>query len=801
MGRAPSCSAVLCPTTAGARCTRRWGAGGTTTTAGLRTKPATWSDFYTGNVSVPRTATKSAGGFDAALHYGEDVELGYRLAQLGLRFVYAPAAAARTPNPKPARALLRDFYRSGQGSVAIYHKHPGALRALPLAAYGETNIRLRLARGLLLGLSALPGLGRLIDLAFALWAEGPRAGARVGLFELARAVYYWRGVRATVRDRAEWARLASPGVPILLYHSVEPARPGHVERYCVDTETFARQMALLRRLGYRVEALASLAETWDAGGLPEPRTAAISFDDGYRNNLTEAWPVLQRHAYPATLFLVTGSAGGQSTWDPATEEGPRPFITWDEARTLDRSGFQVEAHTVTHPDLTTDSSRRSGSRARRLAARTGGGARAPGQPGCLPLRPGESDGGAPDGRGGLHDGLFGAGRPEYAAHGPLRPPAGGDPRRREHSHVRAAAVDRPGPLPLLAGRHVAGPPGRASGHPMSTAGPTVAVVIPTMERPAILAACLAAVHAGTRLPDAIIVVDQSRTPGARAATAAACADRPGVVYRHLAQPNASAARNAGLAMAQTVLVAYLDDDCLPERDWLTALVGEYESTAAIEPVAAVTGSVVPRFAPGRQVPVSSRQGGVRRVFRAGDGSLARGAWAPWDVGTGANILAPRAALAAVSGFDPALGPGTPAHAAEDVDLLYRLAPHGALIYQPAARVGHPAGTRRDHLQSRFRYGAGMGAMLGRHVAAGDRTARRLLSLYLRHRLRNLFRWRHGIWSPLSATLVLAGAATGLAQVWRGAGRGRPAGALPSVPAGEPEGEDEEESRPVRRRTP
>jgi len=76
-------------------------------------------------------------------------------------------------------------------------------------------------------------------------------------------------------------------------------------------------------------------------------------------------------------------------------------------------------------------------------------------------------------------------------------------------------------------------------------------------------------------------------------------------------------------------------------------------------------------------------------------------------------------------------------------------------------------------------------MLGRHVAAGDRTARRLLSLYLRHRLRNLFRWRHGIWSPLSATLVLAGAATGVARAWRAAGRGRPAAALPPVPAAVP----------------
>jgi len=318
----------------------------------LDAKAATWTDLYTGNVALPRAAALAAGGLAGDLDYGEDVEFGWRLQQAGLRFVYAPEALARARQPKPGAALLRDFYRSGRGSIRIFQRHPATLSALPLSAYGETNIRLRLVRGLLLRAGRRPGAGALIDAGFRRWAESEIERAARPLFELARAYYYWQGVRAGTRGRREWQRLTSAGVPILLYHSVErrPGRPP--ERYTVEERTFARHLALIRRLGYRVLPLATLVALWNAGRLPPPRTVAITFDDGYRNNLSCAWPLLRRAGYPATLFLATGSVGAISSWDPAKGETPRPFITWDEARALDRGGFRVEAHSVSHPDLT-----------------------------------------------------------------------------------------------------------------------------------------------------------------------------------------------------------------------------------------------------------------------------------------------------------------------------------------------------------------------------------------------------------------------------------------------------------------
>jgi len=104
--------------------------------------------------------------------------------------VYAPEARGRIRNRKPAPALLRDFFRSGQGSLLIYRKWPQTLPYLPLSAFGETNVRMRLLRGLLLLLSRNTSVSRLIDKLFAWWAASDSSGAAArSVFKVARGLY------------------------------------------------------------------------------------------------------------------------------------------------------------------------------------------------------------------------------------------------------------------------------------------------------------------------------------------------------------------------------------------------------------------------------------------------------------------------------------------------------------------------------------------------------------------------------------------------------------------------------------
>jgi GT2 family glycosyltransferase len=291
------------------------------------------------------------------------------------------------------------------------------------------------------------------------------------------------------------------------------------------------------------------------------------------------------------------------------------------------------------------------------------------------------------------------------------------------------------------------------------------VVVPTLDRPDLLTRCIESVLKGERQPDQLVVCDQSIDTETRQAVEKINQEGATVQYLHMERPHTSMARNAGLYASRTSLVAFIDDDCVAHPRWLNALVSRYESASAKESIASVCGRVLPlrEGNTARKHAVSSRNSPNLRYLRRGKGSKTFAGWAPWDAGTGGNLLAPRASLLAVGGFDTRLGPGSPARSAEDIDLLYRLSEQGTLIYEPAAAVYHPMQSRGGRLRRRFSYGQGMGSMLGLHLWERDKSARGLLLLYVRHQIANAA--RRGAWGLPESTLQLAGAGYALVRIW------------------------------------
>lgn len=200
------------------------------------------------------------------------------------------------------------------------------------------------------------------------------------------------------------------GLPILLYHRVLPK----FDPLCSadpDAVRFDQDMALLARV-FRVLPLEEAAARLLDGTLP-PRAAAITFDDGYRDNFEVASPILRKHGLPATFFIASGFLnGGRMFNDTVTEtvrrlpsgdidlswvglglrsisdmssrvalvhafngavkylnyderqsacerlghqvSDPLPtdlMMTDDQVRALDREGMSIGGHTVTHPIL------------------------------------------------------------------------------------------------------------------------------------------------------------------------------------------------------------------------------------------------------------------------------------------------------------------------------------------------------------------------------------------------------------------------------------------------------------------
>jgi peptidoglycan/xylan/chitin deacetylase (PgdA/CDA1 family) len=143
-------------------------------------------------------------------------------------------------------------------------------------------------------------------------------------------------------------------VPVLMLHKVGPV--SHSE-WWVSTGNFAAYIRALKAYDYTPLTFAELNDC-RLGVRRAPRKPIIvTFDDGYRDILTDVLPVLQRAetAFKVTVFVPTGRVGADNRWDAGidfTREPAARHLTWDEMREVARTGLvDFQAHTVTHPKL------------------------------------------------------------------------------------------------------------------------------------------------------------------------------------------------------------------------------------------------------------------------------------------------------------------------------------------------------------------------------------------------------------------------------------------------------------------
>jgi peptidoglycan/xylan/chitin deacetylase (PgdA/CDA1 family) len=137
-----------------------------------------------------------------------------------------------------------------------------------------------------------------------------------------------------------------------MYHKVNDLWPNPTT---VPVHVFEEQMALLAELGYTPVSLDAVLGHY-LRGEPLPEGAVlITFDDGYRDNLRNALPVLSRHGYPAVLFAPVGFLDGVRPLPH--EESLRLLgirnetVDWAELAELEAGGVRVESHGIGHRPL------------------------------------------------------------------------------------------------------------------------------------------------------------------------------------------------------------------------------------------------------------------------------------------------------------------------------------------------------------------------------------------------------------------------------------------------------------------
>lgn len=246
--------------------------------------------------------------------------------------------------------------------------------------------------------------------------------------------------------------------------------------------------------------------------------------------------------------------------------------------------------------------------------------------------------------------------------------------------------------------------------------PALTVIVPSRDRPRLLADCLASLRRDLRPQDQLIVVDSA----SRGSATSAVAQSYGAEVVRLAAPGASRARNAGAQAARNPLVAFTDDDCQVEQGWADAMV----LALAAPGRALVTGRIdLPESQQDFPAPLS--------VLAVGEPLLLDPHQTP--MGASANLGVHGAALRRVGGFDERLGPGTPLHAGEDCDLIARLLRAGfAGAYCPDVRVTHTQWrSGKAALRVQYGYGKGAGALLAQAMWQDRPRARRMAPAVVR----------------------------------------------------------------------
>lgn len=144
-------------------------------------------------------------------------------------------------------------------------------------------------------------------------------------------------------------------LPILMYHKVDDTAP---EEYTVSKEEFEGEMKVLVAYGYQPVSTQEIYDYNYKGGSLPPKPVAITFDDGYQNVYTHAYPILMSEGLFAEFFIVTdvtvssASERGYSKW---LGDGilANPHMTWPEIIEMAANGMVIGSHTKSHPDLTT----------------------------------------------------------------------------------------------------------------------------------------------------------------------------------------------------------------------------------------------------------------------------------------------------------------------------------------------------------------------------------------------------------------------------------------------------------------
>lgn len=150
--------------------------------------------------------------------------------------------------------------------------------------------------------------------------------------------------------QAVLARMAKRQSLVLCHHGVGVVgREEDPLLLRVPPARLREQLQMIGDAGFEFRTVSELLADRGGDGRPRPGVAALSFDDGMRDNHSMALPMLRDLGIPATFYIATGFIGARNPFlPPATGER---MMNPAELRDLAAAGMELGGHTVSHPDL------------------------------------------------------------------------------------------------------------------------------------------------------------------------------------------------------------------------------------------------------------------------------------------------------------------------------------------------------------------------------------------------------------------------------------------------------------------
>ena len=129
-------------------------------------------------------------------------------------------------------------------------------------------------------------------------------------------------------------KLIVSNVPILMYHHIDTSPPSSQADLYVSLDNFKEQMSYMNQQGYSTTTLDKLFPEL------EGKKFIITIDDGYKDAIENALPILKGFNFQATVFIITNNIGKGG------------YLTWDDIKILKNESWTIGSHTLSHPNLT-----------------------------------------------------------------------------------------------------------------------------------------------------------------------------------------------------------------------------------------------------------------------------------------------------------------------------------------------------------------------------------------------------------------------------------------------------------------